>query len=177
MDVDDDFELDDLDLDEPTDCTSVMRTTVLPDGRVTMTSWGPALAEGGPMGQFLRARERAGVAIADLRLLCSGDVVVEFMAAGRAREAAEAAICRWAADAGHQRVWLPGAPPVELPPRPALATAESRCRVCRARWVDATPGFWQTVDASGYFPLTCPTCGHTLPQWKVTAGDATNCRG
>lgn len=179
--VDDEYEInDDVDIEAGEECTSLLRATVLRDGRLSMTQWEPHLAECGPMGQFLRARERAGVAIADLRLLRTADgereVVVEFMAAGRAREAAEATICAWAAHAGHRRVWLPDGP-VEVGPPPALATADATCRTCRAKWVDATPAFWAMVHAQGHFPLSCPTCGHTLPQWRVREGDVTNCRG
>ncbi len=175
----DDFDVDCTDDDASCGC-AVMRATVLRDGRVSMTSWMPGLAEGGPSSIHFRGRERAAVAIADLRLVRSGDgtreVIVEFMAAGRARESAEAAICEWARAAGYQRVWLPSGP-VDIQPVGPLATASVRCRVCRARWTDSTPTFWEQVHRTGHFPLLCPICAHTLPQWDVAPGDATRCRG
>jgi hypothetical protein len=93
----------------------------------------------------LRARERAGVAIADLRLMTTpaGE-------RGRGRPRSPAGI-------GHGVGHLPHLP--------------------RARWVDATPAFWAMIHGQGHFPLTCPVCGHPLPQWKVREGDETRCRG
>jgi hypothetical protein len=179
--MDDEFELNgELDCETDDECTSVLRATVLRDGGVSMVEWRPSLAECGPMGQFLRARERAGVAIADLRLMTTSagerEVIVEFMSAGAAREKAELAIVAWASTTGHRRVWLPSGL-VDLDPPPPLATASATCRTCRARWVDATPAFWAMVHGQGHFPLTCPVCGHALPQWKVREGDETRCRG
>ena len=104
------------------------------------------------------------------------EVIVEFMAAGRARESAEVAICEWARAAGHQRVWLPSGP-IDIQPVGPLATASVRCRVCRASWTDSTPTFWEQVYRTGHFPLLCPVCAHTLPQWDVAPGDVTRCRG
>lgn len=181
-DHDPDFELDadpGVGACEPAPAT-LLRATILAGGRVCMTAWSPSLADSGPMAQFLRSRERAGVAIADVRLAASAtgerEVIVEFMAAGRARAAAEVALWRWASDAGHDRIWLPDGP-LDLPRREGLATATVRCPTCRASWTDASPPFWHYVHDRGHFPLTCMTCGHPLPQWEVVAGDATRCRG
>ena len=80
----DDFDID-FDADEP-ECaeTTVLRATIRGDGRLTMTCWMPGLAENGPAGVHFRARERAGIAIADLHLVRDHNgqhaVLVEFMA-------------------------------------------------------------------------------------------------
>ncbi len=173
----------DVDFDEPEDDTvgcTILRAAVRRDGDIAMAPWLPGLAEGGPAGMHFRSRERAGVAIADLRLIRSStgerEVIVEFMAAGRVRKIAETSICAWARSTGHGRVWLPSGP-IDLDPPPPLATATVRCPTCRATWVDSTPAFWDDVHHRGHFPLLCPTCAHPLPQWKVAEGDATRCRG
>jgi hypothetical protein len=182
--MDNNFEPDDVDVDfdvlDTECCGPILRATFLKGGRITMTPWMPDLAEGGPTGVHFRCRERAGVAIADLRLIRNQDnereIIVEFMAAGRAREAAEASLRSWASATGYRRVWLHSGQ-VDVDPPAPMATASVRCPACRAAWMDSTPGFWHQVWCSGHFPLVCPACGHTLPQWTVVAGDATRCRG
>jgi hypothetical protein len=47
----------------------IIQETFLRDGRIAMTPWMPGLAEGGPAGMHFGARERAGVSMADLRLV------------------------------------------------------------------------------------------------------------
>jgi hypothetical protein len=183
-DMESEFDPDDFDVDvdapEAEWVGTILRATFLKGGRISMTPWMPGLAEGGALGAHFRVRERAGVAIADLRLVHNSDdereVIVEFMAAGREREAAEALLCTWAGATGHRRVWLPSGP-VEVDPPATMATAAVRCPTCRARWTDSTPSFWHQVRCAGHFPLVCPACAHTLPQWTVVAGDTTHCRG
>ena len=182
--MDDGYDPDDFDIDfgevaSETDCPTILRATFTRNGRIAMTPWMPGLAEGGPAGMHFRSRERAGVAIADLRLVRTDagerEVIVEFMAAGRAREAAEASLCEWVRSIGYRRVWLPRGP-VDLELSSPLATASVRCPTCRATWADSTPAFWDGVYSCGHFPMICPTCAHTLPQWTVSPGDATHCR-
>lgn len=173
----DDFDFE-LDLEDGDDDCTILRATFKRGGEVSMWPWSPGLAESGPSSMHFRARERAGVAIADLRLIRNSagerEVIAEFMSAGRAREAAEAALCRWAGHAGHDRVWLPSGP-VDVEPCSAPSTAVVRCRVCRAKWMDSSPGFWDMVHNLGHFPMVCPTCAHPLPQWTVHDTDLTRC--
>src|SRR4051812_28317788 len=178
---DDDFDalFEDLAGDSPPSGSTVSRATIR-DGRITLTNWQPWMAEVGPLAQLLRARERAEVAIADLRTESDSagkkELIVEFMAAGRAREAAESALAGWAENVGFDRIWFPGGP-VDLDPAArGLATASVTCPTCGADWVDATPAFWTTVKELGHFPDGCPVCGNSLPQWEVVDGDATRCR-
>ncbi|MEA2227843.1 MAG: hypothetical protein QOF04_1473 [Solirubrobacteraceae bacterium] len=140
-------------------------------GAVRAIDWHPWLATGGPMGMLLRARDRAGVAIADLTVIRDGDVAAEALVRFLAgdRRAAREALGRWAADVGYRRLWLPGEV-VELP-GPAEGLAETRCSGCAARFADADPGFWQSVRACGRFPAMCPLCGGDLPQWRVRRED------
>ena len=167
----DDFDID-FDADEP-ECAeaTVLRATIRGDGRLTMTCSMPGLAENGPAGVHFGARERAGIAIADLHLVRDHngqhEVLVEFMAAGKARDAAEAVLCSWARNTGYRRVWLPEGPVDVEAPGP-IATATVACPTCRSTWSDSTVTFWAQVEHNGYFPMICPTCAHSLPQWEVS---------
>lgn len=158
----------------------VLRVTIV-NGRITMTPWHPGLAEGGPLGNFFRLRERDAVAIADLRILYMEDgereLVVEFMAAGPARLAAERALRSWASQIGYRRVWFPGGPVDLSRDGPPPGTAAVVCPTCQAEWIDSSPGFWLGNHRLGHFPLDCPLCGNGLPQWTVSRGDSTRCRG
>jgi hypothetical protein len=174
--MDDGFVPDDFDIDfDPAEAecaaATVLRATLRRDGRLTMTGWMPGLAENGPAGVHFRSRERTGIAIADLRLVRdhSGqrEVLVEFMAAGKAQHAAQAALCSWARHTGYRRVWLPNGP-IEIEPPGPIATASVTCPTCLATWSDSTVAFWAQVERNGYFPMICPACGHTLPQWDVS---------
>ena len=179
--TDDEIDFDYAEDDGAEECAVRVVRVTLRDGRLWLTAWHPGLAEGGPMSALLRAREREGVAIADLRLFTAADgtreIVVEYMAAGPTRESADAALIRWAADVGHDRLWLPDGPVDLAPHRRASGTASVRCPACDAEWVDATPSFWEEVRGLGHFPAACPICGGALPQWEVTAEDLTRCRG
>jgi len=137
-------------------------------GAVRAIDWSPWLASGGPLAMLLRARGRAGVAIADLTVVREDDLVTEgivrFLAGDR--PAARQAIAAWARDVGYRRLWLPGE--VVALPGPAEGTAETRCSGCAARFADETAGFWAGVRLAGRFPAMCPLCGGDLPQWRVT---------
>ncbi len=141
---------------------------VVRDGVVTVTEWQPWLANGGPLGNMFRDRERERIAIADLTAVgeSSEEVIVRFRAAGRARRDAEHALIRWAAAVGYRRVWLPDSV-VDLEPPPDRRAASVECPTCGADWADADPDFWLSVREGGCFPTTCPLCGGHLPQWSV----------
>jgi hypothetical protein len=136
-------------------------------GGVLAVDWHPWLVSGGPMTAMLRARGRAGVAIADVTVLhedeIAAEAIVRFLAGDGAP--ARAAITQWARDVGYRRLWLPD-DLVELP-GPAEALAETRCNGCAVRLSDEGPEFWQHVRAVGRFPAGCPLCGADLPQWRV----------
>src|SRR5439155_10814152 len=77
-------------------------------GAVLAVDWHPWLVSGGPMTEMLRARGRAGVAIADVTVLhdeVAAEAVGRFLAGDSA--AARAAITDWARDVGYRRLWLP----------------------------------------------------------------------
>ena len=130
----------------------------------------PGLAENGPAGVHFRARERAGIAIADLRLVRDHngqhEVLVEFMAAGKAQDAAEAALCSWARNTGYRRVWLPDGP-VESsprgrsPPPPLRAPRAARRGATRRRVLGAS-------GTQRLLPHDLPHLRTHLPQWDVS---------
>lgn len=135
-------------------------------GTVRLAEWYPYLADGGPMGNLLRLRARAKVAVADLTVLRDADgladeLVVTFHAGDT--PAARATLLGWAATLGYRRAWLPDEV-VGLDPCGG-GTARTRCDACRMEWVDGAPEFWLAARHSGRFPLGCPLCGHDLPQW------------
>jgi hypothetical protein len=136
-------------------------------GTVLAIDWRPWLTTGGPMMTMLRARGRAGVAIADVIVLRENDVateaVVHFLAGDSA--AARETIVAWARDVGYRRVWLHDEP-VELP-GPAEHDADTRCNGCAIRLYDGGPAFWEHVRELGRFPGTCALCGSDLPQWRI----------
>ena len=134
-------------------------------GGVLVVDWHPWLTTGGPLMTMLRARGRAGCAIADVSVVRDEDevateAIVRFLA-GSAPEA----VVDWARDVGYRRVWLPG-DVVDLP-GPREGEAETRCSGCRVRLSDGTPEFWEHVRGLGRFPASCPLCGADLPHWRV----------
>lgn len=136
--------------------------------RIFVTDWAPWLASGGPMGPVLRARSRAGVAIADLTVLrgeelLADELVVELVTGDY--EATQARLVDWARMVGYRRVWLPD-DVVELD-APVGGLARVRCDTCRARWEDDAEDFWTNVRRLGHFPTGCPLCGDTMPQWEA----------
>lgn len=135
-------------------------------GTVRLVEWFPYLADGGPLGNLLRLRARAGVAVADLTVLrddegLADELVVTFHAGDT--PAARVTLLGWAAAIGYRRAWLPGEV-VDLEPCGG-GPARTRCEACRMEWVDDAPGFWLAARHSGRFPTQCPLCGHDLPQW------------
>ena len=145
-----------------------------PDFRLTIrrdtvlaVDWHPWLVSGGPMTTMLRARGRAGVAIADVTVLREDDVateaVVRFLAGDGRRRAPPSPAGRAMSatgGCGSRTRWWSCPARRRVRPRPAVAAA-------RARLCDGGPEFWQHVRAVGRFPATCPLCGADLPQWRV----------
>ena len=147
-----------------------LRATVLGE-HLTVTDWAPSLFASGPARDFFRARQKDGVAIADLRRWRnddgSGELSVEFLSDGE-RPTAERVIEEWARLTGYSRVWFPDRVldlTVEGPP--PLPTVEATCPTCWATWADEDAEFWQIVRTSGEFPRICPVCGCELPQWRI----------
>jgi hypothetical protein len=182
----DEFDSHDHDLEPPdageghAGTKTILRATIT-EGLVTTVLWSPQLANYGPLTSLLRSREHDAVAIADIHVLeeqgAEFEAVVEFMAAGPARAAAQRILSRWAKDVGYTRIWFPDGP-VDLPsPPPQPRTATGTCPTCGVEFIDSTPAFWSQVRAQGHFPSRCVVCGNGLPQWTVRAGDATRCRG
>jgi hypothetical protein len=155
--------------DEPSETSDTpdFRVTVLCAGTVRLVYWGPWLQSTGPAYTLLAARERARVAIADLRMLRDGaglaaEVIVQFHAGGG--EAHRRALCEWARSAGYQRVWFDGEV-VALEPA-AGGIVRTRCTGCGQRFIDGRSGwFWNNVRRSGTFPVACSLCGSDMPQW------------
>jgi hypothetical protein len=142
------------------------RLTIRGD-RVLAVDWHPWLVSGGPMTTMLRARGRAGVAIADVTVIREHEVATEAVVRLLAgdRPESRAALTGWSRSVGYRRLWLPDEV-VELP-GPGEGEAENRCRGCGARLSDGGPGFWHRVRTVGRFPASCPLCGADLPQWRV----------
>ena len=159
------FELD----DEPSETSDApdFRVIVQSTGTVRLVYWGPWLQSTGPAYTLIAGRERAGVTIADLRVLRDGDglaaeVIVQFHAGGG--EAHRRVLSEWARNVGYQRVWFDGEV-VELEPAPGGAM-RTRCTGCGQRFIDGRSGwFWNNVRRSGTFPPACSLCGSDMPQW------------
>ena len=124
----------------------------------------------------MAARDRAGVGLADLRVIrddegMASEVIVEFHSGGS--DMHRAALCDWAAAVGYARVWFDGEV-VELEPT-AGGPVTTCCTGCGQRFVDGRSGrFWHTVRCSGFFPPACSLCGSDLPQWTPMHTTATN---
>jgi hypothetical protein len=166
MDEDETLDLDEGDLfgqvDEPD-----FRVTVQRSGAVRLVCWGPWLQLTGPAYTMLAGRDRAGVGVADLRVVrddegMATDVIVEFHSGGSV--AHRAALLGWARDAGYGRVWFEREVADLEPAEQGLVA--TRCTGCGERFVDGRSGqFWRRVRATGVFPVLCTLCGSDLPQW------------
>ena len=143
------------------------RATVLRSGAVRLVYWGSWLLSSGPAYTLIAARDRAGVAIADLRVVRDNDemaneVIVEFHSGGS--DMHRAALCDWAQAVGYGRVWFDGEV-VDLEPT-ARGPMATRCSGCGQQFIDGRNGrFWHHVRCSGAFPVACTLCGSDLPQW------------
>jgi hypothetical protein len=166
MDFDDEMFDEDEDVSENPDCPD-FRATVQRSGAVRLVPWAPWLRSTGPAYTLMGARDRAGVAIADLTVVrddegIAREVIVEFHSGGS--DMHRAALCDWACAVGYGRVWFDGEV-VDLDPT-AGGPVTTCCTGCGQRFVDGRSGdFWHTVRRSGLFPLACSLCGADLPQW------------
>jgi hypothetical protein len=143
------------------------RAVVQRSGAVGLVHWGPWLQSNGPAYTLMAARDRAGVAIADLRVVrddegTASEVIVQFHSGGG--DLHRAALIDWAHAIGYTRVWFDGEV-VELEPA-AGGPVTTRCSGCGQRFVDGRSGhFWHHVRRSGAFPTGCVLCGSDLAQW------------
>lgn len=148
--------------------------------RLTIVPWHPGLLR--PLGyahdQF-RARNRAGVCIADLTILRvdedAHELVVDVLSDGRTD--ALDVLVEWAGAVGYRRVWLPDRV-LELDGAASIVggRVHARCPSCRSRWEDGAPEFWLAVRQWGKFPAACPLCGGDLPQWEAVKPSASPLR-
>jgi hypothetical protein len=166
MDFDDET-FEDADTADGSDAPD-FRAIVQRSGAVRLVYWGPWLQSTGPAYTLMTARDRAGVAIADLRVVrddegAASEVIVEFHSGGT--DIHRAAIVDWAHAVGYARVWFDGEL-VDLEPATG-GVVTTRCTGCGQRFVDGRSGhFWHHVRCSGAFPLVCSLCGSDLPQWR-----------
>jgi hypothetical protein len=155
-----------------------LRATVQRSGAVRVVPWGPWLNSNGPAYTLIAARDRAGITIADLRIIrddegAAREVIVEFHSGGG--DTHRAALSDWAQAVGYRRVWFDDEI-IDLEPG-AGGPVTTRCTGCGQRFVEGRSGhFWQHVRHSGAFPTFCPLCGSDLPQWtpgsRANAGEA-----
>jgi hypothetical protein len=173
MDYDDEtIELEDDTSDSPDHPD--FRVIVQRSGAVRLVHWGPWLQSTGPAYTLMAARNRAGVAIADLRVIRDEDgraseVTVEFHSGGG--DMHRAALIDWARTVGYTRVWFDGEL-VDLEPT-AGGPVKTRCTGCGQRFVDGRSArFWHHVRCSGAFPSACSLCGSDLQQWtRIRSAD------
>ena len=151
------------------------RVTVQRSGVVRLVHWGPWLQSSGPTYTLIASRERAGIAIADLRVVRDGhgtasEVIVEFISGGTDKH--RVALVTWAHDVGYRRMWFDGEV-VELEPT-ADGPVSTRCPGCGQKFIDGRSArFWKHVRHTGAFPAACALCGSYLPQWTpVRRADA-----
>jgi hypothetical protein len=166
MDFDDDrFDVDD-DAADSSDQPD-FRATVQRSGAIRLVHWSPYLQSTGPAYTLMAARERAGIAIADLRVVrddegVASEVIVEFHSGGN--DMHRAALSDWAHSLGYTRVWFDGEL-IDLEPS-AGGPVTTRCSGCGQQFVDGrTADFWRHTRCSGVFPTVCSLCGSDLPQW------------
>jgi hypothetical protein len=166
MDFDDETFENDEDAADGPECPD-FRATVQRSGAVRVVPWGPWLQSSGPGYTLMAARQRAGVGVADLRIVrddegVATEVIVEFHSGGGGRH--RAALVEWAGAAGYRRVWFDGEV-VDLEPT-AGGPVTTCCSGCGQRFVDGrSERFWHHVRHSGVFPTSCALCGSDLPQW------------
>jgi hypothetical protein len=96
-----------VDGETPEDDEPDFRAVVQRSGAVRLVEWGPWLQSTGPAHALVGARDRAGVAIADMRVLrneegIAGELIVEFHSGGG--DMHRAALIDWAHSVGYRRV-------------------------------------------------------------------------
>jgi hypothetical protein len=135
------------------------RVTVQSTGAVRLVYWGPWLQCTGPAYTLIAGRERAGVAIADLRVVrddvgLAAELIVQFHAGGG--EAHRRALRDWASRAGYRRAWFDGEV-VELEPAGG-GLVRTRCTGCGQRFIDgaaAGSGTTSVAPARSRSPARC----------------------
>lgn len=143
------------------------RMTMQRSGAVRLVSWRPWLPSSGPACTLMAARDRAGITIADLRVIrddegTAQEVIVEFHSGGH--DTHRAGLCDWAQAVGYRRVWFDDEV-VDLEPI-ADGPVTTCCTGCGQQFVDGHSGqFWHHIRRSGAFPTVCCLCGSDLPQW------------
>jgi hypothetical protein len=168
--MDSDDEMFDLDEETPEGDQPDFRATVQRSGAIRLVHWGSWLMSTGPAYTLMAARDRAGVAIADLTVVCddeglASEVIVEFHCGGD--DLHRAALIDWAHAVGYTRVWFDGEL-VDLEPS-AGGPVSTRCTGCGQQFVDGRSArFWHHVRCSGAFPTACYLCGSDLLQWRPT---------
>lgn len=154
---------------------SPVRRVTVRDGRLTVAST-EGMPRRGWAGAVARDLADRGVHLADIHVIAAGEerheLVVRFLAEGRAVERAKNVIADWALATGHARVWFRDELRDLTDAIPPSGDVYVFCGTCTARWVENDVEFWETVRAYGGFPTTCPACGGTLPQWTVVGPSA-----
>ena len=80
--------------------------------------------------------------------------------------AARRALRRWAARAGHRRIWFRDQV-VDLEAPPELdGEFATTCPTCDLEISDSGPELTKFVHEVGHFPLNCFVCGTFVPQWE-----------
>jgi hypothetical protein len=144
-----------------------LRATLSHD-RIAVVDWVPWIAGPGPSRRLLADHAaRSGCCFADLEVVRLRDVASELVVVPLAGSlaAARPRLIAWAALVGYSRLWLPG----ELVPLDPACGGEVavRCPSCAAVHVEDSGHFWQTTRMNGRFPVQCPLCGGSLPQWEA----------
>jgi hypothetical protein len=79
---------------------------------------------------------------------------------------ARSALRRWAARAGHRRIWFRDQV-VDLESPPELdGEFATTCPTCDLEISDSGPELTKFVHEVGHFPLNCFVCGTFVPQWE-----------
>jgi hypothetical protein len=142
----------------------------LSGGRLTLVRWQPyMLGRRGPGNRLLHQGQIAP--IADLTIVRDAlerrDLIVVELT-GRRDQRLRHELVRWATLLDYQRLWFDDEV-IALDGSAAGAgrRVETNCPTCSAGWSDDAAEFWLGAHCCGAFPLQCPLCGHTLPQWSA----------
>ncbi len=143
------------------------------DGAVHLVDWVPWLAGRGPSRRVLEDHARVhGTTFLDLEVVRERDVAQELVAvflAGAVDGVARETLVGWAQLVGYRRLWLPGELVVLEPACGGAVT--TACDACEAPFTEDDGHFWQTARMNGRFPVHCPLCGGSLPQWRAVPSD------
>ena len=160
---------------------------VIRAGSVTLVPAEFATVRGGPGACLARAALDPSVSIADLEFgeededeedaeaeLEDGlveedeqedrDLEVRFLANDGPN--ARRALRRWAARAGHDRVWFRDQVVDLEPPAELDGEFATTCPTCDLEISDSGPELTKFVHEVGHFPLNCFVCGTFVPQWE-----------